>query len=224
MTAKSRTGLFATGFAVFAFLFVLIAFVTPCWLETDGQLENPKFIRIGLWQVCFKDFEDPRHYYDTKFYQCWWVFEEEYYIIHDILLPGFFVATQFFFTLTFTLLLISTFLVALYICCHKDHSKYVLLLLVIGSCLIIAAVSGTIAVIIFGAMGDSRVWMPNWEHNDISWSYALAVLGVFFLYISGVLYLVEGRVINMKRKMADREEGGYHMETRKTSQTTIWKL
>lgn len=47
MGSKSRTGLIATGCAVFAFVFVLIAFVTPCWLETDGQLEKPKFIRIG---------------------------------------------------------------------------------------------------------------------------------------------------------------------------------
>lgn len=85
----------------------------------------------------------------------------------------------------------------------------------------LSAISGTIAVIVFGANGDSRVWMPNWEHNDISWSYALAVFGVLFLYLSGVLYLVEGRVVNMKRKMAEQSEGGYHMETRKTSQTTI---
>lgn len=90
------------------------------------------------------------------------------------------------------------------------------------NCFLASAVSGTIAVIIFGALGDSRFWMPNWEHNDISWSYALAVLGTLFLYISGCLYLVEGRVINKKRKMADQSEAGYHMETRKTaSQTTI---
>lgn len=42
----------------------------------------------GLWQVCFQGFVDPRHWYETEFYGCWWVFEEEYYIIHDILLPG----------------------------------------------------------------------------------------------------------------------------------------
>lgn len=35
-----------------------------------------------------------------------------------------------------------------------------------------------IAVIIFGARGDGRDWMPNWEHNDMGWAYALAVLGI----------------------------------------------
>lgn len=42
----------------------------------------------GLWVVCFKDFEDSHHWYDTKFGSCWWVFEEEYYIIYDILFKG----------------------------------------------------------------------------------------------------------------------------------------
>nr|CAD7197498.1 unnamed protein product [Timema douglasi]CAD7259452.1 unnamed protein product [Timema shepardi]CAD7410807.1 unnamed protein product [Timema cristinae]CAD7574218.1 unnamed protein product [Timema californicum]CAD7597266.1 unnamed protein product [Timema genevievae] len=214
---KSKTGLTATAFTILAFLFVFIAFVTPYWLETDGRLERPKFIRIGLWQVCFDEFEDTRHWYDTKFSGCWWVFEEEYYIIHDILLPGFFVATQFFFTLTFTLLLIASFLVALYMCCSRQHERFVLLLWVVGADLIIAAISGTIAVIVFGARGDGRDWMANWEHNNISWSYALAVLGVLFLYVGGILFAVEGRVHNKKRERAlsNTQAQAYQLEQRK---------
>lgn len=46
------------------------------------------FFFTGLWVVCFKDFEDTHHWYDTKFSSCWWVFEEEYYIIYDILFKG----------------------------------------------------------------------------------------------------------------------------------------
>ena len=44
---KSKTGLFALGFFVFASLFIIIAFVSPYWLVTDGKLRNPKFIKIG---------------------------------------------------------------------------------------------------------------------------------------------------------------------------------
>ena len=32
---------------------------------------------------------------------------------------------------------------------------------------------GFIAVIIFGAMGDNRDWMPHWDHNHLSWSFGL---------------------------------------------------
>lgn len=49
---------------------------------------NNHIIFTGLWVVCFKDFEDSHHWYDTKFGNCWWVFEEEYYIIYDILFKG----------------------------------------------------------------------------------------------------------------------------------------
>lgn len=54
------------------------------------------FIFIGLWVVCFKDFEDSHHWYDTKFGNCWWVFEEEYYIIYDILFKGMFLLIIYF--------------------------------------------------------------------------------------------------------------------------------
>nr|CAD7417131.1 unnamed protein product [Timema poppensis] len=133
------------------------------------------------------------------------------------LAAGFFVATQFFFTLTFTLLLIASFLVALYMCCSRQHERFVLLLWVVGADLIIAAISGTIAVIVFGARGDGRDWMANWEHNNISWSYALAVLGVLFLYVGGILFAVEGRVHNKKRERAlsNTQAQAYQLEQRK---------
>ncbi|KAK6644814.1 hypothetical protein RUM43_001087 [Polyplax serrata] len=76
---------------------------------------------------------------------------------------------------------------------------------------------GTIAVIIFGARGDGRDWMQNWEHNDISWAFAMAVMGVLFLYISGILFLVEGRVHRMKKKRNDFHHNGHHSEPTKTS-------
>ena len=64
--------------------------------------------------------------------------------------------------------------------------------------------------------------MPNWEHNNISWSYALGVFGVLFLYISGILFIIEGRVHHKKHQRATREatHAGYHMEQRK-AHTTI---
>ncbi|XP_071455383.1 uncharacterized protein kune [Hetaerina americana] len=212
MGYKTRNGLCALCFSLFGFLFVFIAFVTPCWLETDGKLENPKFIRLGLWEVCLNNFEDQRHWYDTKFTGCMWIFEEEYYILHDMLMPNFFVATQFFFTLSFTILLVGLFMIALFMCCSRDHEKFVLLLLMISSTLLAAAVSGTIAVVTFGVRGDGRDWMPNWEHNNMSWSYAFAVFGVLFLYTAGFLFLVEARRFRRRKLDALASQAAYHME------------
>ncbi|XP_015585785.1 uncharacterized protein LOC107263283 [Cephus cinctus] len=207
---KSRNGKIAAASTAVAFLLIVIAFTTPNWLQTDGKLENPQFNKIGLWQVCFQGIEDTHHFYDTKFVGCWWVFEEEYYIIHDLLLPDFFVATQFFFTLCMTLLLIGGFLTALYTCCSRQHDKYQLLLWVIGANLTLAGICGIISVIIFGVHGDSRVWMPNWEHNDIGWSYALAVVGSFILVEAGILFLVEARRHKKKQERILGEEGKTH--------------
>lgn len=44
---KTKTGKFAVGFTAVGFLFVLIAFVSPYWLESDGKIRNPKFQKIG---------------------------------------------------------------------------------------------------------------------------------------------------------------------------------
>lgn len=190
---KSRNGKAAASLALIAFIFVVIAFTTPNWLETDYKLEKPTFIKIGLWQVCFQGYEEPHHLYDTKFYGCWWVFEEEYYIIRDVLLPEFFVVTQLFFTFCMTLMLLAGFLTIIYTRCSRHHAKYLMLLSAIGSSLTLAGLFGVISVIIFGARGDGRDWLPNWEHNDISWSYALGVVGSLTAIASGILFFVEGR-------------------------------
>ncbi|KAF2901380.1 hypothetical protein ILUMI_04808 [Ignelater luminosus] len=221
MATKTKTGLSAIVLTVTGFIFVLIAFCTPCWLETDGKIANPQFIRIGLWEVCFKNFEEFRHQYDTRFTGCWWVFEEEYYIIHDFLLPGFFIATQFFLTLCMTLLLIAAFLTWMYCFCSRHHDKYLLLLMSIGADLLIAGVCGLIGVCIFGAYGDSRDWMPNWEHNDLGWSFAMAAVGTLLLLPAGALFMVEARRFRYRNLEESRQPSHYSMDVRKPSQTDI---
>ncbi len=39
----------AFGFIAGAFLFIIIAFSTPYWLETDYELIDPKFLKIGTY-------------------------------------------------------------------------------------------------------------------------------------------------------------------------------
>ncbi|KAF5298493.1 hypothetical protein FQR65_LT01272 [Abscondita terminalis] len=221
MAIKTKTGLSAIVLTVASFFFILIAFCTPCWLVADGSLKNPNFQKLGLWQVCFDKFQDFRHHYDVKFTGCWWVFEEEYYIIDDFLLPGFFIATQFFLTLCMTLLLIAAFLTWLYCFCSRQHDKYVLLLLSIGADLIIAGACGLIGVSIFGAFGDGRDWMPNWLNNDLGWSFAFAALGSLLLFPAGALFLVEARRSRYRNLQESQPPSQYNMDVRKTSHTDI---
>lgn len=96
------------------------------------------YIFAGLWTVCFQNFQDIHRFYDIRFNGCMWVFEEEYYIIHDYLLPGFYIAVQFFFTLTFTLTLVSALMAAALFRFDRDDDRYLLLLLSNGASLVAA--------------------------------------------------------------------------------------
>lgn len=167
-----------------------------------------------------------------------WVFEEEYYIIHDFLLPGFYTAVQFFFTLTFTLLLVSLLLICGILYYTHDDDRYMTVLLSNGACQLAAcnmrfsssgnmcecmlrtnwfrfnkflAIFGLIAVIIFGARGDGRDWMPNWEHNNMGWAYACACVGVCVLLPSGVMFLTQARRERYKKlnEIGTREASAY---------------
>lgn len=62
-----------------------------------------------------------------------WVFEEEYYIIHEFLLPGFYIAVQFFFTLSFTLLLVSVILTLGIFAYSREDDRYMVVLLSNGA-------------------------------------------------------------------------------------------
>lgn len=44
---KTMTGKAAAVCTAVAFVLVVIAFTTPNWLETDGKLDNPQFVKIG---------------------------------------------------------------------------------------------------------------------------------------------------------------------------------
>ena len=69
----------------------------------------------------------------------------------------------------------------------------------------------TIAVIIFGIRGDDRDWMPDAEHNLLSWSFALAVVGCFCHWISGVLFLIESRILFRREAREKQRRNSYPM-------------
>jgi hypothetical protein len=186
---------------------VSVSFFTPYWLQSfpSPKLPSPKFTNLGLWHACFNGFHDKGHKYEVKFYGCRHVLLEEYDIIREELIKPFFVATQFFFTICFVGMLVAMAMVMMYLLCIDDYYR-VKVLRWIGFDLLVGAACGTIALIIFGAMGDGRNFMPDWEHNYLSWSFGLAFVGVVMMYVTAVLFLVEARIMQRKELARDQQE------------------
>lgn len=47
MAFHNKNQRIAIGFYAVAALFIVIAFVSPYWLQADGKLANPKFLNLG---------------------------------------------------------------------------------------------------------------------------------------------------------------------------------
>jgi len=211
---NSRIFKLSTLLLIFSSILTTISFFTPYWLQSFStpKLPNPKFLNLGLWHACFNGFHDKGHQYEVKFVGCRHVLLEEYDIIRGELIKPFFVATQFFFTICFVGMLIAIGMVLMYLLCIDDYYR-VKVLKWIGVDLLLAGACGTIALIIFGAQGDGRSFMPDWEQNYLSWSFGLAFVGVFFMYVVGVLFLVEARIMQRKELAKDvQEKQQYPME------------
>ncbi|XP_077561301.1 uncharacterized protein LOC144176052 isoform X2 [Haemaphysalis longicornis] len=202
--ARSQYTLAGCAAALVAVVFVTVSFCTPYWLISDGL--NPgvrKFRRLGLWEVCFDYFFEQYYRYDYEFRGCRWIFDREYRILRPLLEPPFFVAVQVFFTIGFTLLLLAcVLLLVMHICLPSARTHQVLKVVV--ALLVASAVCNTIAVIVFGARGDGRDWMPDPDHNFLSWSFALGVIGAFCTYVAAVLFAVDSR--RMARKLGEQEQ------------------
>jgi len=203
---RTLTGHAALAIGVVCVVFVVTAFVTPSWIEGDPRFYGTKVEKVGLWTHCFRSLQDYNDLTNTQFYAgCRWIFNpftEGYDKIRYFLVPPFFVATQFFFTICFVGMLVAMAMVMMYLLCIDDYYR-VKVLRWIGFDLMVGAACGTIALIIFGAMGDGRNFMPDWEHNYLSWSFGLAFVGVVMMYVTAVLFLVEARI--MQRKEIARE-------------------
>lgn len=72
---------------------------------------------------------------------------------------------------------------------------------------------GTISVIVFGALSRSRTWAHEWQFNDLSWAFAVAVAGVVLLHLAGILFLVEAHCQYKKRSRQRIMHGSYDLRS-----------
>jgi len=88
---RTTTGKWALGVGLLMFIFVILGFTTPSWMEADPRFYGTKFERLGLWVHCFRslpDFNDLSH---QRFYAgCRWIFNpftEGYPEIRSYIVP-----------------------------------------------------------------------------------------------------------------------------------------
>lgn len=183
---------------------VILAFATPYWLVNDGRLADVRFHRLGLWEVCFERFGDPSYRHDRVYKGCMWILDEDYDSIHSFLTRPFFVAVQVLYTIGFVVLLLACLLLFALLFCIVQESELTTLL-VLGSLMAGSGFLHTIAIIVFGALGDSRDWMPDPDNNYLSWSFGLGAVGSILQLIASVLFFLEYIIIRRKLKKQQQQ-------------------
>lgn len=218
---RSLAGNVGLGFFVFAFILICIAFVTPSWLVSDYRITGAKFDRLGLWTHCFRSLRDPNDPRQGRFFVgCRWIYDPfttGYDEIRGFLVPGFMVATLFFFTICFICALISAIISLLYFLCWGPEQQHYLMLIRINAwSQLVGGLSGGLAVIIFASLGNRNGWMPGHENNFFGWSFVLACVGSVASLVAATLFFTE---LNIQAKKKERLRGSQtrfelHQETK----------
>uniref|UniRef100_A0A6G1SBP4 Uncharacterized protein n=1 Tax=Aceria tosichella TaxID=561515 RepID=A0A6G1SBP4_9ACAR len=188
-----RCSTWATLFIFTSALLLGIAFITPYWLQSETLPSNQRFQKLGLFEVCFTRFHDHHYRYDRIIEGCKWIFDEDLSFLYDFLEQPFFISTQVLYTAGFLLLvLVCAGIVAVQQCFIIEREDYALRALSVAS--LLSAISCTSAVTIFAIYADRDDWMPDPEHNYLSWSFAAALIGSVLLWVSALLFYIEMRL------------------------------
>lgn len=83
-------------------------------------------------------------------------------------------------------------------------------------------ISAAFACLIFGLWGNQDNWMPGHDNNFFGWSFGVAIASVFALIAAGVLFLVEARIQNRKKKY--HEEAQRRFERNQETRTWVSRL
>lgn len=72
---------------LFAWVLLIVCFASPYWLSSY-TVAYSSFNRLGLWDVCFRNYRHPSYQYDEKFDGCYWIYSAKYQNIREWLQPG----------------------------------------------------------------------------------------------------------------------------------------
>ncbi|XP_018018771.1 uncharacterized protein LOC108675284 isoform X2 [Hyalella azteca] len=212
----TTSGWFAVACQLTAFLLISIAMFTRSWLAAESKAYGTSLDKLGLWWQCFRSFSVPKDIHGERlFVGCRWIFDRfttGYEDVRELLATPFFVVVQVFYTLCFVLSLVGGAMsMILILCPGESFEKKVLKTAYIAGA--IAFFTGFLAVVIFGAMAPMEGWMPHPDHNNLSWSYALAVVGVVAQFAAALLFWLEFRIQRRKDSYINAH-GSLPMETK----------
>lgn len=197
MKQRSLPGRWGLSLMVVSLLLVALAFLSENWLASDHRFRGARLQRLGLWVQCFRSVPSPGDPQQLLYFSgCRWLFERDtvgYDAMRSFLMPGFFVAVQFFYTLVFICaLLAGGLLAALFLCVDPDRQP--LALRAMALLMLLSSLFGFIAIVVFGSMARSYPWTSDNEHNYLSWSYAIAVTTVFIQTVVSILLVNDARI------------------------------
>ncbi|XP_044267848.1 uncharacterized protein LOC123013416 [Tribolium madens] len=215
--SRSLAGNLGILFFVIAFILVTVAFSTPSWLVSDYRITGAKLDRFGLWMHCFRSLPDPYDYNQNRFFSgCRWLYDPfttGYDKIRGFLIPGFMVATQFFFTLCFISVLICAILTLLYfLCCGPDQKQFITLIRLNALILLGGGVCGCIAVIIFACTANTNGWMPGHDNNFFGWSFVLGCVGSVACLVAAALFLTDLYIQRRKREQLMESQTRFELQ------------
>ncbi|CAH8619387.1 unnamed protein product [Schistosoma curassoni] len=171
-----------------AFAFLIIAFVTPYWLQSWPRLHTP-FIRLGLWEFCVNGFVQRLDPNMISYYGCWWILSPYMRKIFTDLVPFWFLIIQVMVTVSLCLQIVAVVTLIAYMCKRIRHverqSFFISLITFCHSC---STILIFISVVIFGVNYQTETWMPYPTLNWPSWSYGFAILSGFSSLLSAVSF------------------------------------
>ncbi|XP_077516869.1 claudin superfamily protein pickel isoform X1 [Amblyomma americanum] len=187
--------------AYLATLVLLVSFASPYWLESYEEA-HMEFVRLGLWDVCFRNYRHPSYQYDETFDGCHWVHSYTYQNIRDWLLPGWLMFVQS--MMTFALMFALAALVLLSVVLMRYMLRYEIIFL-LGAFILeaITALPVFLSVAVFGGMCFERSWLQYPKYNHLSWAYALAVVAFFFHTLAAIMLLGETFKARERRRRAN---------------------
>ncbi|KAK4467888.1 hypothetical protein MN116_008499 [Schistosoma mekongi] len=171
-----------------AFVFLLISFVTPYWLQSWPRLHTP-FLRLGLWEFCVNGFVQRLDPNMVSYYGCWWILSPYLRNIFTDLVPFWFLIIQVMVTISLCLQIVAVVTLIAYMCKRIRHverqSFFMSLITFCHSC---SSILLFISVVIFGVNYQNEIWMPYPTLNWPSWSYGFAILAGFASLLSAISF------------------------------------